>query len=543
MGSGMKGYLTRFSYIFGVVIFFIVVQWYALPVIPEFGASAFAQQEKVKKKSKADKKKQKRLNKRINKRIVKKINATGIVQQISTLQKEIEQLEKKVSEMELVSGGPPGEPGLPGEKGDAGAKGETGAQGLPGDKGDAGAKGETGAQGLPGEKGDVGQQGLPGDKGDKGDAGQSGLSGAKGDKGLTGEKGDQGEIGPQGEQGPEGISGKDDVDGVQILFARKVVFTPQGQSVSVASVDINGTNLFISGTDPTIKLGNISLPVLYTGVIAATNNQQVIFKLPAGVIDGNHLIDLSNSEGDSQFGIALGVQASSQTSSTATLVAGSTGLTETSSSGNTSGPAGPESTGNAGGIVVSLGPQGDSGSIGPGTGSAINSTQVIAEFNTNVLLNSLRIAKSLNFSAFPVVDGKVDAFMDESGIDSAVFGDGSKASIADPGKLESTLGETLTLLSSVTLATKIPDSAHLVLLEQDIDSIELNSDLKGFISRDGGATWSEIVLSYAGQFDATTRILVGTHQFLDEPSASSMKYSITANSKKVVLKGVAMEWK
>jgi hypothetical protein len=447
--------------------------------------------------------------------------------------------------------GPKGDTGLTGEQGlpgTPGAKGDTGDTGLKGDTGDTGQTGQQGIPGTPGAKGDTGDTGLTGDAGPKGDTGDTGQTGeqgipgtpgAKGDTGDIGPvglKGDQGEIGPQGEQGPEGISGKDNVDGVRIIFARKIEYA--GPSGNVDSVDLNGTNLYIDGNDPTITLSGVPLTILYKGVISSTSNQQVIAQLPSGVLDGNHAVELDNSNGDSSFNLALGFSsaqqsASSATSEPSTEPAGPEGSTE--SSGST--------TGSTGGVSGPAGDTGISGIEGTSSGASIITTEVESPFNTTVLLNSLRIGKSLSLPAFTVLNGKVDSFMDESGIEFATYGDGSTGHIVEPGVLDSTLGQTLTLQSKTIIANKVPTRAHLVLLKQDVDIIELNSDLRGFVSRDGGVTWAEIIFSDVGKFDDSTRIIVGTHPFSGEPAGTLMKYSITSNSKKLKLKGVALEWK
>ena len=324
------------------------------------------------------------------------------------------------------------------------------------------------------------------------------------------------------------------MDGVQIVFARKIEFA--GPSGTVDSVDLNGTNLYIDGNDPTITLSGVPLTVLYKGAIPSTSNQQIIAQLPSGVLDGIHALELTNSNGDSSFYLALGLSstqpsASSTTSEPSSEPAGPEGSTESSTTSSTSGVSGP------------AGDTGITGIEGTSSGATIVTTEAESSFNTTVLLNSLRMGKGLRLPAFTVLNGQVDAFMDESGIDSAVYGNGASAHIVEPGTLDSTTGETLTLQSQIMIASNIPTRAHLVLLKEDVDLIELNSDLRGFVSRDGGVTWAEIVFSDVGKFDDSTRILVATHPFNGEPSGTLMKYSITSNSRKLKLKGVALEWK
>lgn len=127
-------------------------------------------------------------------------------------------------------------------------------------------------------------------------------------KGDRGEPGPQGPAGPQGPQGPAG--GNDGADGVKITFGKAVKFTytPEGETseVTVDALDLNGTALFIDGeTKPAIKLGELPLRVIFTGDIPNSLNQQVLVKLPQGILAGTHALVLTNSRGSSSFDIKI----------------------------------------------------------------------------------------------------------------------------------------------------------------------------------------------------------------------------------------------
>lgn len=86
---------------------------------------------------------------------------------------------------------------------------------------------------------------------------------------------------------------------MEITFAREVDFNTG--SGLVASLDINGTDLFIGATDPTINVGGVSANVLFKGDIPNTSptQQQVVLELPGGLLAGHHKVKLENAQGDS----------------------------------------------------------------------------------------------------------------------------------------------------------------------------------------------------------------------------------------------------
>jgi hypothetical protein len=169
--------------------------------------------------------------------------------------------------------------------------GPEGPQGIQGIQGIPGADGTNGLDGATGATGPQGDQGIQGITGTTGPTGATGITGA------TGPQGTQGIAGTNGTNGTDGVSGKDDADGVEINFAREIDFDTG--SGLVASLDINGTDLFIGATDPTIDVGGVTASVLFKTDIPNTTQQQVVFKLPQGILAGHHKVKLANTQGDS----------------------------------------------------------------------------------------------------------------------------------------------------------------------------------------------------------------------------------------------------
>ncbi len=116
----------------------------------------------------------------------------AILENISSIQKDITNGTIKGPE------GPKGPIGPQGPAGPAGERGPEGPQGEAGPKGDTGEQGETGPQGPQGERGP---------KGDQGPVGPRGVPGKDGAQGIQGIEGPQGAQGLQGERGPQGLQG------------------------------------------------------------------------------------------------------------------------------------------------------------------------------------------------------------------------------------------------------------------------------------------------------------------------------------------------
>jgi len=102
----------------------------------------------------------------------------------------------------------------------------------------------------------------------------------------------------------------------------------------------------------------------------------------------------------------------------------------------------------------------------------------------------------------------------------------------------------MTLKSNVKVATIVPTSARVVLFEEDVDSVTVNTDLKAYVSRNNGTTYSQVTLEDEGNYITGARILSGVVDISAQPSGSNMKYKIeTLNSKNLKLHGTSVSWK
>ena len=104
--------------------------------------------------------------------------------------------------------------------------------------------------------------------------------------------------------------------------------------------------------------------------------------------------------------------------------------------------------------------------------------------------------------------------------------------------------QNMTLLSEVMVAEEVPTEGRIILFEEDTDVITENTDLKAYISRDNGTTYTQVTLVDEGGYDSSRRILAGTVDISSQPSGTNMKYKITThNNKNLKLHGVSLFWR
>jgi hypothetical protein len=101
----------------------------------------------------------------------------------------------------------------------------------------------------------------------------------------------------------------------------------------------------------------------------------------------------------------------------------------------------------------------------------------------------------------------------------------------------------MVLVSTSTEAESIPVDGKLIFLEEDVDAVVLNTDLKAWVSRDDGTTYSQITLVDEGDYDDTKSILVGNADISAQPSDKTMRYKLTThNSKSMIIHGTGLLW-
>lgn len=103
--------------------------------------------------------------------------------------------------------------------------------------------------------------------------------------------------------------------------------------------------------------------------------------------------------------------------------------------------------------------------------------------------------------------------------------------------------DNMTLISEGQTAEAQPSTARIVILEEDVDSVTLNTDLKCFASRDDGVTFTQITLVNEGNFDVNRRILAASVDISSQPSGTAMVYKITTlNNKTLKIHATGLLW-
>lgn len=100
----------------------------------------------------------------------------------------------------------------------------------------------------------------------------------------------------------------------------------------------------------------------------------------------------------------------------------------------------------------------------------------------------------------------------------------------------------MTLISNSVTALAQPDEVFLVVWEEDVDTITLNTDLLAYASRDGGTTWTQGTLSKEATL-GNAQILTATVDVSGQPSGTSMEWKlVTANTKQLIVHAVGELW-
>ncbi len=124
-----------------------------------------------------------------------------------------------------------------------------------------------------------------------------------------------------------------------------------------------------------------------------------------------------------------------------------------------------------------------------GDGSGLSGISGIdAAARANVILNAFRIAVSGGLSVQNMVDGVVDEFEDETGVTTKTGAtyDATGDYYHNPGATPADM----ILQSNACAAEAQPNEAFLVVWQEDVDGVILNTDLLAYVSRHGGTSFT-----------------------------------------------------
>ena len=180
-------------------------------------------------------------------------------------------------------------------------------------------------------------------------------------------------------------------------------------------------------------------------------------------------------------------------------------------------------------------------------GVYVDGTQVsyVNDSSTNSLNGQLSIGREGQFGGVNYFDGHLDEIrITHSNAFSASPNVGKTDTITVPTSEYTSGIEDMTLISDSFTAEAEPDTARIVLLEEDVDAVTLNTDLKAYASRDGGSSWVQGTLSDEGDYDASKRILVADFDLTQSGvgSGTSMEYKLETANKEMKIHASSLNW-
>ena len=141
--------------------------------------------------------------------------------------------------------------------------------------------------------------------------------------------------------------------------------------------------------------------------------------------------------------------------------------------------------------------------------------------------------------------------------DGGAMGDGGKPTVSGEkggggngyvlitatGSVQSTASTSI--VSNAFTAASAPTSSRIVVFQENVGSITLNTDIIASISRDGGTTFTTATLSDSGYVVGSSgqRILVGTADVSGQPSGTSMRWKLAMANNQSKVHGVSLQWK
>ena len=111
--------------------------------------------------------------------------------------------------------------------------------------------------------------------------------------------------------------------------------------------------------------------------------------------------------------------------------------------------------------------------------------------------------------------------------------------------MEGAITNNMTLISESQTADVAPDQIRMVLFEEDISTVILNTDIKAYVSSDDGVTWAQITLQNDGKFQGNKQILSGVADMTQSGlgSGTDIIYKITTHdNKEVQIHACGMNW-
>ena len=101
-----------------------------------------------------------------------------------------------------------------------------------------------------------------------------------------------------------------------------------------------------------------------------------------------------------------------------------------------------------------------------------------------------------------------------------------------------------TIVSNAFTASSAPSTSRIVVFQENVDSITLNTDLIASVSRDGGSNFSTVTLADEGYVTGSSgqRILAGVVDISGQPSGTSLRWKLALANNQSKVHGVSLSW-
>ena len=169
-----------------------------------------------------------------------------------------------------------------------------------------------------------------------------------------------------------------------------------------------------------------------------------------------------------------------------------------------------------------------SGSLSGVDGSAltgiVTDTSVIQD---NIAMIGFKIASNNSLTRYNMVDQVIDEYQDDVGLLTETNVDrDSSGNYISTNPVGNATG---TLVSTSNTASTAPTTGDLVVLVDDAYTAStINTDIKGYVSRDGGTGWDQTTLVDQGTWGSTNKKILSAHDvaFSNSASGTDMKYKL-----------------
>ena len=121
---------------------------------------------------------------------------------------------------------------------------------------------------------------------------------------------------------------------------------------------------------------------------------------------------------------------------------------------------------------------------------------------------------------------------------------GEEGYVLITGTATTTTTSSTTIVSNAFTASSAPTTSRIVVFQENVGSVTLNSDIVASISRDGGSNFTNVTLADEGYITGSSgqRILAGVATVSGQPSGTSMRWKITLANNQSKIHGVSLSW-